>query len=312
MGGYEISPSNVLVQSDLQGALFQGRVQLVSASTLGLVPFNGSRVLINGERQILPSAGQQLVKTANVISAVGADTGAAMVAGTLYCLYCSDSRATTFPVEMRASTTLPTVGTDGVKRLGAIGSNAASWLFVGAAYLDGAGNFLDVNQTRHVASYYNRTLTRCHRPIGWVDDGAVTVFNLASANYAPIFGGGAIGNDDVLSIVDLGIDDNQVQLDFTIDQTVAAEWSVAISAANITPSSNFPAAVHQDGPVAAGVGRTGVVAYAQRTLGFPGLRTYTACGRSAAAAQLRFRADLARNGASGDPIGCMFSALAMM
>ena len=131
------------------------RLDYSDASTLALNPVAGLSGLIevNGE-SVDCSTPLTLAKTANLISAAGADVGSAMSAGTFYYVYVSNSSASYAPSSVRASTTAPTAG-----YLGASG-NAAEWRYVGDCYLWSDGSFYDTAQLRLVRSEYNTKLVK--------------------------------------------------------------------------------------------------------------------------------------------------------
>ena len=295
------------------GSLFQGRLVRGNNNTLGVVPTEkGNRCCVNGVLFTLPPEGLvQQTTNPQLIDANGASTGAATVASTVYHAYMSDHRASPFPCTLRLSTVAPTTDSDGVRRLGTT-DNASCWMYVGTVFMDASNILLDVNNTRHVGSWFNPQPIRCHIPIGWTGAGGPVLkdFN-AQANYGVAFDTLAIGQSSVLSLIDMARDDMHVMFQGNMSSSAAAEWTVCISTGlGPTPSVAAPTACHQDGPVTGGVGRGYTIGYWQRANGAPTLRTFTLTSRSAASTLMRGLAELVNNGLVGaGPVGMMFSAV---
>lgn len=136
---------------------FQGRMQRDSTTQVSLQRYQGDTVDVNGESVSLGSGGIALATTDNLINSTGGDTGGSMAINTLYYVYLSNSSASTFATDLRASTTAPS-SYNGVKYLGTSG-NAANWRFVGyVRTISNAGtpNFADSETQRLVINYYNR------------------------------------------------------------------------------------------------------------------------------------------------------------
>lgn len=311
---FKIYPSSTLVMSDFAaGGLFQGRLERVDDDTAGLLPVNGNRVVVPtaaGGVAVgsLPNLGLQQAIASRTIDAAGADTGGNMAASTYYNVYLGAPDVAFSPNSLRASLVAPTKGTDGIYRLGAVGSgNAAGWLWVGGLFVSAAGTLLDVNQQRHVASVYNSRLQRVHSAINWTNTGAATVYTLGSATWAPIAGSGVVGGADTLSWIDLAIDDFVVELQVNVSSTTALEWTLGIGA---DQGGNYAVGgAAQSGPIVAGVGGNASVSIVLRAAGAPGQRTLVAVGRSDLAVAVRFLGNMPRNGAPQDPVGSFFSAL---
>lgn len=287
--------------------LFQARLTLIDATTPALTPYRGTRIVVNEQQRDVPSTGIQTPTSGRTLDATGGDSGSSMQVSTLYNMYISDTGATTFPGTMRGSTFGPVLCDDGVYRLDSTG-NAAHWLWVGAVYLDAAGNILDVNGTRHIASYFNPQLTRCHLDIGFNNDNAATTFTLNSATFAPVLGSGVVGGGDTLSIVDLGVHHTTIGWHCLISSAVGASNHIGIglgSITTITACQAFPALASPEG-LYCGFSWRGA------TIGTTSLQLYIACGRSAGAANIVFSADVARNGSANDPPGQILHALTML
>lgn len=133
---------------------FQGRMQWDSATQVSLQRYGGDTVDVNGESVSIGASGITLTTTDNLILSTGADAAAAMGASTLYYVYVSNSSASPFPNDLRASTTAPS-SFNGVKNLGTSG-NAANWRFVGYVRTNGSTQFVDSTSQRFVINYYNR------------------------------------------------------------------------------------------------------------------------------------------------------------
>lgn len=143
------------------------RLSINGATGLIMTPRTSLLIEVNGE--ILDGASLSLTTSDNRITSTGADAGAAMTTSTLYYIYVSNSLASTFPSDLRASTTAPSsIYGSGTAisylevnypdmYLGTTG-NAANWRFVGMAYTNGSTQFTDSQTSRLVASYHNREL----------------------------------------------------------------------------------------------------------------------------------------------------------
>ena len=293
------------------GSLFQGRLVRGNNNTFGLLPTDkGNRCMVNGTLFVLPPEGiTQQTTNPQVIDANGISTGAATVASTVYHAYLSDVRASQAPCTLRLSTVAPSTGDDGVRRLGN-SDNASAWLYVGSLFMDASNVLLDVNNTRHIASWFNPQLTRAHTPIGWTGAGGpVTIDMNGQANWGACFGTIAVGQVGTLSWLDLGRDDFSCSMQGNVASTAATEWTVGLSVTVGIPSTIAPACEHQDGPVTGGVGRGFTLHYWQRANGAPALRTCVFAGRSATSTLVRFIAEGVNNGLVGaGPIGLMLSA----
>lgn len=166
---------------------FQGRIERTSATVVTLNRYNGDLVVVNNVEVAIGTSGIALATTDNLITATGADAGAAMAASTLYYVYVSNSSASFAPSDLRASATAPS-RVSGVYYLGTSG-NALNWRFVGYVRTSSATEFVDTETDRGVSNYYNRRpLTLRLRP-GYVDDNLVTTYVFAAANFTAVNGG---------------------------------------------------------------------------------------------------------------------------
>src|SRR5688572_2238125 len=109
--------------------VFQGRMQALGANQLVLQRYGGDVVEVNGENVSLGASGIALLPTDSLITSTGADNESGMAAATLYYIYVSNSSASPFPSDLRASEVPPTFR-NGIKYLG-LSDNAANWRFVG-------------------------------------------------------------------------------------------------------------------------------------------------------------------------------------
>lgn len=182
--------------------LYQKTVQTVAASgvhadvylacsgaaSLLLERCNGNLLTINGEDCVIPAGGDTLSTASNVITAAGADSGAAMQASTFYYIYRSNSGATYAPNEVRACATGPGGYVNGCMSLGAAG-NAANWRYVGIAYTNVSTQFTDSETARHVLSYYNRRAKRIYTCPGYNNNNSSTTYTVAKNGPNPLNGG---------------------------------------------------------------------------------------------------------------------------
>lgn len=169
--------------------VFQARLKTDLAgvsSTLTFLPYGGNRVLVNGMLVIVPNAGMTRGVADNLITAAGADSGAAGGANTLYYVYVSNSKATFSPESIRLSATAPTT-VSGVKYLGGAG-NALNWRFVGWVRLNATPQFESSDTNALIVNYYNRRLYRIFANPGYVDDNAQTTYAV-TGNWAKANGG---------------------------------------------------------------------------------------------------------------------------
>ncbi len=160
---------------------FQGRLQWDSATQVSLQQYIGNSVDVNGLSVALGAGGIALATTDNLISSTGTDSGAAMAASTLYYVYVSNSSASSFASDLRASTTAP-LAYNGVKYLGASG-NAANWRFVGWLRTNGSTQFVDSDTQRFVVNFYNRIRKRLYSCPGYSDNNAKTTWTTASTTW---------------------------------------------------------------------------------------------------------------------------------
>lgn len=167
-----------------------------STASVLLYPFTGSLIEVNGEI-VDVGAGFSRLSSANLITATGADAGAACGASTLYYAYVSNSQASFSPSSLRLSTTVPTgihtgVTLDGSYQddfyLGTSG-NARHWRFVGMCRTDGSTLFQDTVTQRLVASYYNRLAKPLLTCPGYSNGSSATSYTTTSTTWTRANGG---------------------------------------------------------------------------------------------------------------------------
>lgn len=186
-------------------APFQARLVRGSASRLDLVPAAGS--LISVEDDILTvETSITCDLTDNLITAAGADAGAAPAAAALlYHAYVSNTDAFPFPLDLRLSLTAPTL-INGVAYLGAAGTNAAHWRHVGWVFTTATPALVDTNARRQVVSRYNPVSVVQQMNPGYVDNDTNTPLANNNAAYALINAGADdnfffIGNGDAVPLM---------------------------------------------------------------------------------------------------------------
>lgn len=163
---------------------FQGRLQRDSTTQVSLQRYCGDTVDVNGESVSLGAGGIALSTTDNLISSTGSDSGGAMAITTLYYVYVSNSSASPFPSDLRASTTAPS-SYNGIKYLGTTG-NAANWRFVGYVRTisnGGTPNFADSETQRLVINYYNRRVLRLFTCPAYNNNNAITTYTTTSTTF---------------------------------------------------------------------------------------------------------------------------------
>lgn len=140
----------------LKQAPAAGRLDYNSTTQVRLNASAGQYLDVNDELVVLDgtTSGCQLATTDNQIDSAGDDAAAAMSASTLYYVYRSNSSATTFPNDLRASTSAP-VDYRGSKYLAASG-NGANWRFVGYVHTDGSTEFTMDATKAGVVSFLNK------------------------------------------------------------------------------------------------------------------------------------------------------------
>jgi hypothetical protein len=188
----------------------------VSNTTLYLNRYVGDAVDVNGETVLLGSSGISLTTTDNLITSTGADAGSAMGASTLYYIYVSNSSASPFASDLRASTTAPSLY-NGVKYLGTSG-NAANWRFVGWIRTNGSTNFIDSPAQRFVVNYYNRVRKALFTCPGYLNNGSTTSWTYSGTSWQQMNG----GTGNLLEFIANGEDGVDVRL-----QMCACESSTA-------------------------------------------------------------------------------------
>lgn len=172
---------------EARAGVFGGVLSVPTPATINLGRGKGSWIDAGGRSFQLPVGGYTVDVADNLIDAAGADAGAAMVASTVYYLYCSGRDVATFPASLRASLTAPS-WVDGVRVLGATG-DPSRWRFVGWCYTDAAVQIYDDLTRRHICAAHNRVPVPLRVVPGYTDDNTRSFINLTSAVYAPINGG---------------------------------------------------------------------------------------------------------------------------
>lgn len=141
------------------------RLAYSSATSLALLPRTSLLIEVNGE--VLDGTAYAVATTDNLITSAGADSGAAMSTSTVYYIYVSNSLASTWPNDLRASTTTPVSNYGGGVGPSSLNTaypdlylnttgNGLNWRFVGMARTNGSTQFTDSTTSRLVLSYYNR------------------------------------------------------------------------------------------------------------------------------------------------------------
>ncbi len=202
--GGDMNANLQALQTQLTNAM-QGRVAFVSSTQIALQRYVGDTVEVGGLNVSIGSGGIALNTTDNLITSTGADAGAAMAASSLYYVYLSNSSASPFPTQLRASTTAPTF-LNGVKYLGASG-NAANWRFVGWVRTNASTQFQDDITGRLVVNYYNRLDKHLMANPGYVNDNADTTYAM-SGNWAKANG----GTNSTISLISNGEDASFIQV----------------------------------------------------------------------------------------------------
>jgi hypothetical protein len=172
--------------------LFEARLrtnQNGTTNTLELLPYKGNRIEINRRMVRLPGGGFTQGVGSNLITAAGADSGAAGAASTLYYVYVSNALATFSPSSIRLSATAPSV-VNGVRYLGAAG-NALNWRFVGWVKLNATPNFESSDTSRFIVNYYNRLILSLFNCPGYVDNNTQAGYATSSVTWVGMNGGAA-------------------------------------------------------------------------------------------------------------------------
>ncbi len=268
---------------------FQGRLQWDSTAGVSLQRYGGDTVDVNGTGVSLGASGIQLLTTDNLITSAGGDAGSAMLASTLYYVYLSNSSASTFPVDLRASATAPSFF-NGVKYLGTSG-NAANWRFVGWVRTDGSTQFVDSDTQRFVVNYFNRQRKRLFTCPGYSNNNTKTSYTRAG-NWAAANGGSgskiefiANGEDSVRS---------QIQAAMICLNNVEPYAGIGID----TTTSPVRCCWMVGNSTTGSVGATNVCAHTEvLSEGYHSADLLVACNTGTAT----YFADGDRNGASADP-----------
>ena len=176
--GTQMNTNLQVLQNQLTNGM-QGRIARVSATQIALQRYTGDTVEVNGLNVSMGSSGVALNTTDNLVTSTGADSGGAMAASTLYYVYLSNSNASPFATQLRASTTAPTAF-NGIRYLGTSG-NAANWRFIGYVRTDANTNFQDSDTQRFVVNYYNRIQKRLFLCPGYTNASTDTTWAIPSS-----------------------------------------------------------------------------------------------------------------------------------
>ena len=194
---------------------FNGRIQRDSATAISLQEYKGNSCYVSGEYVYPGTGGISLATTDNLINSTGGDASAAMASSTLYYIYVSNSKATTFPSDLRASTTAPSL-VAGVKYLGTSG-NALNWRFVGWAFTNSSTQFVDTENDRLVVNYYNKRPTVVQATPGYQDDGGVDSYTHTNTSW----GDANAGSGHQLSYIANGEDSVKLSLTMVVQHSDA-------------------------------------------------------------------------------------------
>ena len=208
--------------------LFQGRLDLTSSTQITLLRHNGGKIVV-GTEYVDPGSGLILVTTDNLITSTGVDAGGAMAANTLYYLYVSNSLASFAPIDLRASTTAPSL-VGGVYYLGSSG-NALNWRFAGLARTNGSVQVEDNTTNRLLLNYYNRKKKTLLAAPGYIDGNSFSSYTTSSTAWTPANG----GTGSRISFLSFG-SDNEVEFHahFIADPSVSQIAALGISALDST------------------------------------------------------------------------------
>lgn len=191
-GGYSLVEDNTSYV--VEETVFEAYMVRASSTSMRVDRDKGYRVFINGDMMEVTAAGSSRAQSDNLITNTGADAGAAMAVNTIYYAYLSSRNATTFPAQLRFSTTAPTL-VRGIYYLGNSG-NAKNWRYVGKVRTisnGGTPNFADSLTQRLVANYYNRRDKELFLCPNYQDDDTIdswTENNHATWTEANLGGGG--------------------------------------------------------------------------------------------------------------------------
>jgi hypothetical protein len=208
-------PGNPGIQSGFNARLATGGGP---SNILTLLPYAGNKVLVGGSIITVPPAGYTTQVSDHLLTAAGADSGAAGVANTLYYVYVSNPFASFQPQAIRLSATPPSL-VNGVKYLGVAG-NALNWRFVGWVYLNSTPQFESDVAAQLIVNYYNRLELKVYINPGYVNNNTYNSYAFSSAVYAPIHAG--VG--DSLSFISNGED--EVRLDYQCVATTIPGGSI--------------------------------------------------------------------------------------
>lgn len=291
-------------KASFSAAIFQVRLKFFNTTNLVLDSFNGGQYISINNQLLFISllGGPQVSTTDNLLTAAGADSGAAMAINTLYYIYVSNNLATYAPSSVRASLTNP-VRTDDGASLAAAG-NGRNWRFVGWAYtISNAGtpNFADSITRRLVVNFYNRIRKNigfiCP---GYVDDDAFTVQNIVSggaAAWAAVNGGA----NEQAEFISNGEDSTEISVQ-TWTNLTASNGGIGVAVDGLNP-------VLQVGIGASGVLEMG--AASEKLLLSFGYHTLDMVAAVDGASTLGIYWDSPRRGAAADPRLSGYSASIM-
>jgi len=209
----DISVKGVLtLVGDSYSSTFEGYLERMNATNIKLVRYNGQYVIIGREILKIPAAGRSLSSSDNLITSDGTDAGSAMSADNLYYVYASNSSASVWPTQLRASTTTPSL-LNGIKYLGTSG-NAKNWRFVGWVYPTATG-FKDDENQRLVINQYNRRRLYGYLNPGYNNNDSATSASFTNTNFEGLSG----GNSSKFSWIATGDD----SISYEFDALVSAD-----------------------------------------------------------------------------------------
>jgi hypothetical protein len=217
--------------------IFQARLNTALggvSNTLTLLPYKGNKILIGGVNTAIPSGGLTVLVGANLITALGADSGVAGAANTLYYVYVSNSKSPFAPNSIRLSNNPPSL-VNGVKYLG-VAANALNWRFAGWVRLNATPNFESSLTSRTIVNYYNRLALSMYVNPGYVNDNAATTYLINTTTYSTLaaFVGSGISK---LTFISNGEDDVDYDANYVILAAATILTLAAIGEDSVTQAA---------------------------------------------------------------------------
>lgn len=276
------------------------RLEWASTTTVKLNPYGGSALLVDTDVIALPAAGFTLGTTDNLITAAGADAGAAMAIDTLYHVYFGGTRPAFGAQSLRGSATAPTL-VGGAYYLGAAGE-ATQWRYVGQVRTIsnvGVPNFADSLTQRLVASYYNRRRRRLFTCPGYADGGSQTTYTFTNTVHAALNAGAGAS----VEYLTFGEDAPQLNGHFQLALAGVADVVLGLECAAAIAGTDPIVAVRFN---IADADKPGAVTHSDAAAS--GYRTATLTGSNLSAATATIAADFNRLGAVADPAATYLEA----